>query len=119
MLIRNPSVEENTCRQRGSKLVFDGVQLPSVRRIFARQRSGADEGGNEADENTEIENGTKAPARRTATARRRRITRQRKGVTGNIPASDLQTLSEQPFARCEGEHSLSRGTPSSDYCTVG
>jgi hypothetical protein len=119
MLIRNPSVEENTYRQKGSKLVFDGVQLPSVRRIFARQtRSGADEGGNEADENTEIENGTKAPARRTATARRRRITRQRKGVTG-IPASDLQTLSEQPFARCEGEHSLSRGTPSLAYCTVG
>jgi hypothetical protein len=127
MLIRNPRTEENTHRQRGSKLVFDGVELPSIRRISARQtRPGGDE---DVDENMEIEigsnhsatgsfyippgshnNGTKTPAGRNA----RRIAKQRKAV---IPDSDLESLAEQPFAR-EGESSSSRGTSPLPYCTV-
>jgi hypothetical protein len=137
--MRNQNIEGTTHRQKRSKLVFDGVELPSVRRISARQtRSGGDEDGNEADENMEIENGgnnsatwflyipsgshndgilTAAGSKAT---RGRRIANQRKGVTGNVPASDrVQTLSEQPFARREGESSLSRGTSPLAYCTVG
>ena len=57
MPIRNPSIEENTHRQRGAKLVFDGVELPRVRRIPSRKtRSEGDKDANGADENMEIEN---------------------------------------------------------------
>jgi hypothetical protein len=114
-----------------SKLVFDGVELPRVHRISALQtRSGGGEDGNGADENMGIENGsnnsatrsfyissgahnmgTKIPAESNAT-RGRRITKQRKGVRGNIPASDFQTSSEQPFAH---ESSLSGGTSPLTY----
>ena len=116
ILIRNPSIEENTHRQRGSKLVFDGVELPRVRTRQTRSRG--DEDRNEDDENMEIQIGTKSPARMTAT-RGRRIARQSQAVTGNIPASDLRTLSEQLFARGEGEYILSRGTSPFSYCPVG
>ena len=116
MPMRNPNVEGNTRRQKGSKLVFDGVELPSVRRISARQTRSGGEDGNEADESMELENGTNTAARRKA-PRGRRIAKQRKGATA---ASDrVQILLEQPFARCEVESSLSRGTSPSAYCTVG
>jgi hypothetical protein len=120
MPMRNPNIEVNTRRQKGSKLVFDGVELPSVRGISARQpRSGGEEDGNETDERMEIRNGTNTAAGRKAT-RGRRIAKQRKRVMGNIPASDrVQTLSEQSFARCEGGSSVSRGTSHLAYCTVG
>ena len=132
MPVRNPSIEENTHRQRGAKLVFDGVELPSVCRISSRKtRYGGDKDTNRADENMEIENGsnsgatgsfplgshdnvTGTPTERNTT-RGRGITKQRKGVTGNIPATKRDMELEQPFAR---ESSFSRGT-SPSLCTVG
>ena len=107
MPMRNPNIEGNTRRQKGFKLVFDGVELPSVCRISARQpRSGGEEDRNEADESVDLGNGANTAAGRKAT-RGRTIAKQRKGVT----ASDrVQTLLEQPVARCEGESSASRGT---------
>ena len=135
MLIRNPRIEENKHRPRRSKLAFDGVELSSVRRISARQtRSGGGEDGNGADENMRIENGsdnsatgpfyilsdshidsTKTLVERNTT-RGRKITQQRNNLTGNIPASDFQIPSEQPFVR---EPSLSGGTSHFTDCTVG
>jgi hypothetical protein len=58
---------------------------------------------------------TKIPVERNTT-RGRKITQQRNGLTGNIPASDFQIPSEQPFAR---EPSLSRGTSHFTDFTVG
>jgi hypothetical protein len=115
--MRIPNIDGNTRRQKGSKSVFDGVELPSVRRISARQpRYGGEEDGNETDESMKIGNGTNTTPGRDAT-KGRRITR---GVTGNIPASDrVQTLSEQSFARCEEKSSMSRGTSPFASCTVG
>jgi hypothetical protein len=92
MPLRNPSIEENTYRQRGSKLVFDGVELPGVRRISSRQaRSGGDKDESGADGNM-IENGSNSSA------------------TG---CSDLLTLeSEKLFAH------ESRGTSPLAHCIV-
>jgi hypothetical protein len=98
MPIRNPSIEENTHRQRGAKLVFDGVELPRVRRIPSRKtRSEGDKDANGADENMEIENSSNSTVAgsiimslehlQKGTTRGRRIAKQRKGVTGNIPAT--------------------------------
>jgi hypothetical protein len=126
MPIRNPSIEENTHRQRGAKLVFDGVELPRVHRIPSRKTgSEGDKDANGADENMEIgnsnnsgatrsfympsgsnDNVTGTPTERNAT-RGRRIAKQRKGVTGNIPATSRDLELEQPFGR---ESNFSRCT---------
>jgi hypothetical protein len=123
MPIRNPSIEENTHLQRGAKLVFYGVELPSVRRISSQKtRSGGDKDAKGSDENMEIENGsnsgatgsfyipsgsnnnvTRTPTERNAT-RGRGIAKQRRGVPSPSRVLEL----EQPFAACES--GFSRGT---------
>ena len=121
MSIQNPSIEKNMHGQRGAKLVFDGVELPSVCRIFSpKMRSGEGKDAKGADENMEIENGsnsgatgsfpsgshdnvTGTPTERNTT-RGRGIAKQRKGVMGNIPATERDLELEHPFA-CESSFS--------------
>jgi hypothetical protein len=131
MQIRNPSIEENMHLHRGAKLVFDGVELPSVHGISSRKtRSGGDKDAKGTDDNMEIKNGsnngtirsfyipsgshnnvTRTPTERNAT-RGHGIAKQRKGVSA--PSCVLE--SEQPFA-CKS--SFSRGMSPLAQRTIG
>jgi hypothetical protein len=116
---------------RGAKLVFDGVELPSIHGISSRKtRSGGDKDAKGTDDNMEIKNGsnngtiksfyipsgshnnvTRTPTERNAT-RGHGIAKQRKGVSA--PSCVLE--SEQPFA-CES--SFSRGMSPLAQHTIG
>lgn len=127
--------------------MFDGIELPSVPRIFAQHTKAGHAvppSGIQKSQSPEIDggehmwiengndnsapgsfhilsgshnNGAKTPTGGTAT-KGRRIAEQNKKST-SIPPSDLRNMSSLSLARREGESSSSRGTYLLAYCTVG